>query len=322
MVWTTIPDGDVDPDSPLTTGLLTALRDNPVAIANGDTGAPQLQTAGIANAAVTQAKIAASAVGQGQLKTTTGQVSVTGSSSQLLVLPGGQYGLYPQIRNTSVGSTSEAYISYGNVSTSFTTHIYLANNISSTLYAQQRYVQASPPYDLGDGEIPLFIFAVVDNTTGSIESTYTAPEAPWHYNGPTDIRAQVYQNGKPCRFRRDMSTVPFTWEQAKGDPVKEAEYAAAFAAAPIIEEEITQAIKNADMDLIPHPFQGNDLTGKTVVMLDPVSDLTHQLFAMHSEYDDFDLASLLTEANALRIDNVPLTRSGPPGVQIVDYKWR
>jgi len=30
------------------------------------------------------------------------------------------------------------------------------------------------------------------------------------------------------------------------------------------EIEITHAFKNSDMGLIPHPFQGNDLTGKTV----------------------------------------------------------
>ncbi len=28
MAWTTIPDTDIDPDSPITTGLITALRDN------------------------------------------------------------------------------------------------------------------------------------------------------------------------------------------------------------------------------------------------------------------------------------------------------
>ena len=38
--WTTIPDSDVDPESPITTSLMQALRDNPVAIAEGATGAP------------------------------------------------------------------------------------------------------------------------------------------------------------------------------------------------------------------------------------------------------------------------------------------
>ena len=38
--WTTIPDSDLDPESPITTSLMQALRDNPVAIAEGASGAP------------------------------------------------------------------------------------------------------------------------------------------------------------------------------------------------------------------------------------------------------------------------------------------
>ena len=43
MTWTTIPDSDVDQDSPVTVALMTALRDNVSAIANGDVGAPRIQ---------------------------------------------------------------------------------------------------------------------------------------------------------------------------------------------------------------------------------------------------------------------------------------
>jgi hypothetical protein len=43
MAWTTIPNSDIDQDSPITQTLMTALRDNPIAIANGDAGAPRLQ---------------------------------------------------------------------------------------------------------------------------------------------------------------------------------------------------------------------------------------------------------------------------------------
>ena len=42
MAWTTIPDSDIDPDSPITTALMTALRDNVAAAFAGDVGAPQL----------------------------------------------------------------------------------------------------------------------------------------------------------------------------------------------------------------------------------------------------------------------------------------
>ncbi len=40
--WTTIPDSDLDPESPITTGLMQALRDNPVAIAGAVSGIPDV----------------------------------------------------------------------------------------------------------------------------------------------------------------------------------------------------------------------------------------------------------------------------------------
>lgn len=40
--WKTIPDTDVDPDAPVTSELMYALRDNPVAIAEGSVGAPRV----------------------------------------------------------------------------------------------------------------------------------------------------------------------------------------------------------------------------------------------------------------------------------------
>lgn len=45
--YTTIPDADIDQDSPVTQPLMTALRDNPIAIAEGASGAPKLQNAAL-----------------------------------------------------------------------------------------------------------------------------------------------------------------------------------------------------------------------------------------------------------------------------------
>ena len=52
MVWTVIPDSDIDPDSPITTGLMTAYRDNFAAMAAGDSGAPSIAQAAFAAGAV------------------------------------------------------------------------------------------------------------------------------------------------------------------------------------------------------------------------------------------------------------------------------
>ena len=40
--WKQIPDTDVDPDAPITSELMYALRDNPVAVAEGAIGAPKI----------------------------------------------------------------------------------------------------------------------------------------------------------------------------------------------------------------------------------------------------------------------------------------
>ena len=67
VAFTAIPDGDVDPESPITTSLMVALRDNPEGIAGAAGGAPQIITGAITNLAVTTAKIAAAAVTAAEL---------------------------------------------------------------------------------------------------------------------------------------------------------------------------------------------------------------------------------------------------------------
>jgi len=97
-------------------------------------------------------------------------------------------------------------------------------------------------------------------------------------------------------------------------------YNLAFQNASMIQEEITQDIKQADMNLIPHPFIDNDLTEKTVVMLDPVSDLNHELAEL-SQHEDFDINELLHDGY-LEISNEGLNRSGPSDILIPSFKWK
>jgi hypothetical protein len=78
-------------------------------------------------------------------------------------------------------------------------------------------------------------------------------------------------------------------------------------------------MKQADMPLIPHPFHGNDLTGLTVVLLDPVSALTERLLRLHDGGES--IGGLLYEDH-LRLDNAPLVRAGPAGVMPVAPRWK
>ena len=98
MTYTAIPNGDVDPDSPLTTGLVTLLRDNPIAIAAGDSGAPEIVGAALATGAVDTVSIAAAAVGRSEIanSTTTSAGSLSGITDFTL----NDWALFPMIHNS------------------------------------------------------------------------------------------------------------------------------------------------------------------------------------------------------------------------------
>jgi len=62
-----IPQADIDTDSPIDESLLERMRDNPIAITEGSSGAPKIQTAAIQDSAVTSPKISALAVITGKI---------------------------------------------------------------------------------------------------------------------------------------------------------------------------------------------------------------------------------------------------------------
>jgi hypothetical protein len=270
--------------------------------------------ANIVSGTFAQARIGAAAVGQGQLKTSTGFVSVYNTSNNL-ILAGGQYGFYPYLSRDATGTGGESrHLNIGNASFTDVTYIYLSNG-GANLYASQRYIQASPPYDLGDGEIPLFVFALVE-ADGRISSVYTAPDPPWANNGPTNIRPDCWIGGKSHQARCIVLPKP-----APDAPANAWEaWADSMAAQPTHELiEVTQAIKQADMPLIPHPFLGNDLSGRTVVLLDPVSPLTERLLLLHEAGESIN--ALLHE-DYLRVDNSAILRKAPPGVISCAARWK
>lgn len=321
MAWTSLT---YSFGSVLTSTKMTQNQDNFTALADGTSAAPKIQTAAleqgasvqavttatirdlavtnaklavgaivtgnILDLAVTEAKLASSAVSQSKLKSSTGEVSTTTFINA--TLPGGAYGFYPQVKHSTggAGTFSASILSNTSVSTTYVTNIYL--NIAAgggTLYAQQLYLQSSPPYDLGDGEIPLFVFLLIDSL-GVIRAAYSAEEAPWHYNGPTDIRAHIY----------DEKGVGF--QKTKNGLV-----------------EVSQIVKNRDMEIIPHPFVFNNPEGLSVVLLDPVSPLMEGLATMNESGEG--VLHLLHDGELI-LSNNPINRHAPPGVQVVNARWK
>ena len=157
-----------------------------------------------------QAGISASAIGQGEVKSTTGTVNSVSTTGTSLTLPGGEYGFYPQIKYVTGGGGTTGFWGRSTspneaartTSGSFLTQIMLHVDTDGTTTAQQRYFQASPPYKIGNIEWGHFLFLLRNVSTDEIISSYEAEDPPWAYNGPPN-------NKKDSRGRIQAVPHPF-----------------------------------------------------------------------------------------------------------------
>lgn len=117
------------------------------------------------------------------LKTAIGEVSTTAGTA-MLALPGGEYGFYPQFKcasgseigDTHLGATGGTYLTY-------VTYIKTGVAVGAgPIYWQQRYVTAS-----GQDH---WLFLLIDKSTGSIISAYSAPDHPCYGNGGDPLKIQ------------------------------------------------------------------------------------------------------------------------------------
>lgn len=290
-----------------------AIFDNITALAEGASGAPSIE----------EAAMAAASVNQSALKTSISGAVSTGTTRASLTLPGGTYGFYPQIRmndttarrwfamNVSQNIAAAVYTATTQAGwTGYTSEIQMGEDGVGTIFAQQRYITASPPYDLGDGEVPLFVFACIDDGTGMVESAYVAADPPWAYNGPTEIGATHWSSGYgsiPMQKRRRRPPTALD----RMTPAQSEAWMAQVAANPFEEVEVNQALKQADMPVIPHPFMNNDLTDKSIVLIDPVSDFCADLAERQAHGQDINA---LLHSGRIVIDNKDVARATPPGV--------
>ena len=178
---------------------LVAAKKDPVAETAGlrtlGTGAQQAMPG---NATPTPAD---ASVSQAKLKTSSGSVSITEThqdkglftKTENLTLPGGEYGFYPQFKQTVSGSLGEfsvptlssQFLLSNNIGTTYLTKICLihpniqgpetSNDVTVTSYAQQRYVTSS-------GEVH-WVFILRDKTTKDTIAMYQAPDHPCFGNG-------------------------------------------------------------------------------------------------------------------------------------------
>lgn len=272
------------------------------------------------------------AIDQGDLDTTTGDVTVAnpnGSGLQrgatIATGPGGEYGFWPTVKVTGGGSgnTDAGCAPYlVDVGDSTTFGATLANKFSltisnndgfsvATLTARQRYVQASPPYDIGDGECHSFIFLLVDNSTGQVVSGYHAPDPVWANNGPTCIHPEYKRNGKGYRTKKIVDK-----SKAFEDPSR----------FTVVEQEITKEFKNSDMALLPHPWSGNDLSDKSIVLIDPCDSIVRQAESMKESgegaLDELFHKDYVRFGNEHIIGRCTPCNHGVDEVMVVKPKWK
>ena len=276
MAWTNIT---VVPGQPAFATQFNVVQANITAQANGDPGAPQNKLASMATDSVGQGQIIAASVGQSELKTSIGDVNNAGANANFL-LPGGEYGFFPQVKNINPAVSIVHTMFNTSVFTSFRANLGLGSNTA----ARQRYVTASRPYDIGHGEISSFVFAKL-SSDGEVLSTYVAEAPPWAYNGKTDIRPDVVELDEGGNLIKKKWVICQSCPVHPSEGGNPSEYAA-FMSSPEKElVEIGHDIKNADMADIPHPFV--DLGAEeSVVLIDPTSEIVDQLAAMHENGED------------------------------------
>ena len=309
--------------------VLTAAQMNQVEVnirdhVHGAAGVVTLSTAGYAAASVDQAAIGASVVGQGELKTTTaaGSTSLGTQAGGAVALTGGTYSWWTASADT-VGSASSGFSFGGSAGVGYdlaagTIGLFNLYTDTKNFYRDERYVQASPPYTHG----PLFVFLMLD-ALGNIVNIEVAPDPTWAYHGPTDIRPQQRIGGKPYR------KVPLydgkTWNAVLQDPAL-LRAVMASQVLPVLESrEITLAYKDSDMSVVPHPWCYNKpeyFTGRTVVLLEPGTNLMLKLFELLDAGHAHDVRKLIADGY-LVVNNLPITLpTQPPGVQVVRAAWK
>jgi len=242
-----------------------------------------------------------SSIGQAKLSTTTasGNVALNSGTSNSYTLTGGSYSWWTA--GSTTGSTAGMAFGNGDVAIGL---IGLSNFDASqrTFYVDERYVQASPPYNIGNGDISLFIFLLMSKN-GDIIGTSIAPDPPWAYHGPTDIKTGKQQVKSFIDCLDNISSIEGYFKEEKYKIIPEG-----------------HERKNADMHLVPHPFN-NVGPGETVIMIDPFCDVCDKLYQVQQTEGARIVRNAILK-DALIIDNEKLKCKAPNGVMPVSAKWK
>lgn len=306
MAYSAITAGEIDTDSPITTGLMNKYNDNILAMRDG-TGISD-------NAIINRHLNLSDIIGQTEIKEAVENVDVASIN-----IPSS--GVTDEFTLTNpnflLGYTWGATV-YNSGGSSITINVQLGQPKSAddadwltqshrglitrvgapgtTIFGCDgdfTYISASPPYDLGDGEIPLFLFLRLASDNTPIAAT-AAIDPPWAYNGPTKTMPHFKSGDK--LFRREK-----TIDEETGNIITN-------------EIEITQQLKNADKNLIPHPFVLKP--GEKAILVDPVETL--ELLELKNAGQR---VSELFFNDYIRVKD-KINRAGPDNLDVLRFEWK
>ena len=313
--YSAVTAGEKDADSPINVSLIDKLDQNPLAIAEGASGAPKIQNAAFADNSINGSRIVSATIDQGSLNTGQGEVS-TSSGIVNATLPGGEYGFYPNIRSSANAVLSAYQVGNYTASPVPTTNTCIINlekkgGGGGTVYAVQRYINAAPPHAIDSVDYRDFIFLLLDKN-GDVISGWMATDPPWFHNGPTKTNPNL---GPANGFkRRRAKKIPDSLRNLSDKK----EFVEKFKALNYEEIDIDANLKNADMPLIPHPFNGAE--GNIVIIEPGQSGVYSDLCDL---YCDGESALELIHEGFLKVDTSEINTSGkPPGVPMHRIKWK
>ncbi len=189
--WVAIADSQVDADSPLDSVLMTAYRDDVVFLKEWlgysyAAAAAQDHNHDGANSALVTA-IADAAISQIKLKTATasGSVLVGTSADTSYGLTGGSFSFWTGSADSTSGS---APIGFGNGNVAAgVIGLHNGSGTNHYFYVDERYIQASPPYIIGNAKWGHFFYVMRKIATGEILGTCEAPDPTWANHGDPDL---------------------------------------------------------------------------------------------------------------------------------------
>ncbi len=363
----------VNPDTPAFALQLNALQGNFTALAEGQAGAPKILSAAfdvasldgdrIALATMDGNRLIAGSVGETEIgidAVHTGEISTSVATNNFSMpspsfglihdrqtMSGGQHAFQPRTANIGPDSGDSEHLIfcygadnngvYGLGQYIAFVNLNLTANAGWDGQALSRYIDSSAPWDMGDGEIPLFVFLRVKGNPMQVTASTIATAPCWGYNGNTSVIPDRVdkvsidpENPDLTRVRKwkniidpdqEANIILPPWKG--GDPAQwnvDAldNYLEFCSNPPLIEVEIDHAMKNADMEGFPHPFStlGDD---ETVVLLEPCCPIVEHLAALHEQGEDIHQ---LFKQGYLELTDPVSNCVKPPGVEVYGVQWK